>query len=228
MRHQPRMPHSTPLQTTHPSPLTPLPPLSHTTPAMSTRPRDAGGQVFRSSVEVYGFVLSITTIISFVLFVLWSFTPEDVLISLGVTYYPSKWWAIAVPSYVFMLFVFIFAFYVAYNMMNTNPLDSYHTITGNSLLSQPHPHRHVTALTRPPQTRSPRGSTTQPCTRLLASLTRTAAPARPATPSPRSSTCPSPKSTASSTRTGQARHLRPRPLQPRRLQQLDHRSRQTS
>jgi len=41
--------------------------------------------------EVYGFVGSITTVIATAVYLAWAYTPEPVLRSLGITYYPSKY-----------------------------------------------------------------------------------------------------------------------------------------
>ena len=43
-----------------------------------------------NSTEVYGFVLWITTFVSFALFIAWAFVPDATLESIGITYYPSK------------------------------------------------------------------------------------------------------------------------------------------
>ena len=41
--------------------------------------------------EVYGFVGSITTVIATTVYLAWAYTPEPVLRSVGITYYPSKY-----------------------------------------------------------------------------------------------------------------------------------------
>ena len=41
--------------------------------------------------EVYGFVGSITTVIATAVYLAWAYTPEPVLRSVGITYYPSKY-----------------------------------------------------------------------------------------------------------------------------------------
>lgn len=79
--------------------------------------------------EVYGFVLWISTFVAYLCFLLWAFLPEHVLQSAGVTYYPSKWWAIGLPAYLCVLVMFIVVAYIGYNMYNTNPLSSRYTIT---------------------------------------------------------------------------------------------------
>jgi hypothetical protein len=40
---------------------------------------------------VYGFVGSITTVIATAVYLAWAYTPEPVLRSVGITYYPSKY-----------------------------------------------------------------------------------------------------------------------------------------
>lgn len=43
-----------------------------------------------TSVEVYGFAGQLATGLCGILFVVWAFVPDDVLLSYGITYYPSK------------------------------------------------------------------------------------------------------------------------------------------
>lgn len=45
------------------------------------------------------------------LFLLWAYTPDDMLKSHGVTYYPSKWWALALPAWASVTVVFLFWLY---------------------------------------------------------------------------------------------------------------------
>ena len=40
--------------------------------------------------EVYGFVGSITTVIATAVYLVWAYTPEPWLHSIGITYYPTK------------------------------------------------------------------------------------------------------------------------------------------
>lgn len=47
----------------------------------------------------HGFVGFLTTCVCYVLFLVCAFTPEHVLVSLGVTYFPAKWWALALPAW---------------------------------------------------------------------------------------------------------------------------------
>ncbi|KAM4072403.1 hypothetical protein ACB094_11G135900 [Castanea mollissima] len=59
--------------------------------------------------EVYGFVGSITTVI----------TTEDWLHSIGISYYPSRHWALTVPAYFMVTVVLALGFYIGLNFMST-------------------------------------------------------------------------------------------------------------
>ena len=48
---------------------------------------------------------------SAVLFMLWAYTPEAVLEAHGVTYYPSKYWAVALPAWACATVVFVYWLY---------------------------------------------------------------------------------------------------------------------
>ncbi|XP_039821784.1 phosphatidylinositol N-acetylglucosaminyltransferase subunit P-like isoform X2 [Panicum virgatum] len=75
--------------------------------------------------EVYGFVGSITTVIATAAYLAWAYTPEPVLRSLGITYYPSKYWALAVPSFVIVAVALSMAIYMGLNFVATPPLTSF-------------------------------------------------------------------------------------------------------
>ena len=42
----------------------------------------------------------------YVVYLVWAYTPEDVLVRLGVTYYPDKYWALAVPCWICVLVLY--------------------------------------------------------------------------------------------------------------------------
>ncbi|GAV87678.1 PIG-P domain-containing protein [Cephalotus follicularis] len=71
--------------------------------------------------EVYGFVGSITVIVASVVFVVWAYVPDPWLHSIGIFYYPSKYWALAVPVYAMVTIVLAFGFYLGLNLMATPP-----------------------------------------------------------------------------------------------------------
>ncbi|KAJ6822129.1 phosphatidylinositol N-acetylglucosaminyltransferase subunit P-like isoform X1 [Iris pallida] len=80
------------------------------------------------SGEVYGFVGSITTVIATVVYLVWAYTPEPWLHALGITYYPSKYWAIAIPAFPMVTVVLGLVFYLGLNFMITPPPTSYNTM----------------------------------------------------------------------------------------------------
>ncbi|KAL6651625.1 hypothetical protein ACP70R_010550 [Stipagrostis hirtigluma subsp. patula] len=78
--------------------------------------------------EVYGFVGSITTVIATAVYLVWAYTPEPWLHSLGITYYPSKYWALAVPSFVIVAVALSMVIYMGLNFLATPPPTSFNTI----------------------------------------------------------------------------------------------------
>ncbi|KAJ4970972.1 hypothetical protein NE237_004071 [Protea cynaroides] len=78
--------------------------------------------------EVYGFVGSISTIVATVIFLGWAYIPEPWLHSIGITYYPSRYWALAVPVYAMVTVVFAMVFYLGLNFLATPPPTSLNTI----------------------------------------------------------------------------------------------------
>ncbi|KAJ4747281.1 Phosphatidylinositol N-acetylglucosaminyltransferase subunit P [Rhynchospora pubera] len=78
--------------------------------------------------EVYGFVGSITTVIATAIYLVWAYTPQPWLHSLGITYYPSKYWALAVPSFVTMSVFLMIVLYLGLNFLATPPSYSPNTI----------------------------------------------------------------------------------------------------
>eukprot|EP01018_Ginkgo_biloba_P010475 Gb_18801 [translate_table: standard] len=78
--------------------------------------------------EVYGFVGSISTIVAIGLFFLWAYLPEPWLHILGITYYPSRYWALAIPAYAMVTIVFVVAFYLSLNRVATVPPASWNSL----------------------------------------------------------------------------------------------------
>ena len=67
-------------------------------------------------------------------FLLWAYLPDDVLKEYGITYYPSRYWALALPAMLCMTILMVVIMYIAINLLSTAPLDSYNTIRGNELI----------------------------------------------------------------------------------------------
>mmetsp|Transcript_17602 Transcript_17602/g.25704 ORF Transcript_17602/g.25704 Transcript_17602/m.25704 type:complete len:189 (-) Transcript_17602:138-704(-) len=78
---------------------------------------------------VYGFVGLLLTVSAYVIYLVWSYVPEKYLNTVGITYYPSKYWAIAVPIYVIVCAFTVGFVYMAMNFLSTAPPNSYCTIT---------------------------------------------------------------------------------------------------
>ncbi|KAL7094474.1 hypothetical protein ACP275_11G105600 [Erythranthe tilingii] len=78
--------------------------------------------------EVYGFVGSITTVVSTVVFIIWAYIPDRWLHSVGIYYYPSRYWALAMPTYLMVIIVVAVGFYIGMNFMATPPPTSLNSI----------------------------------------------------------------------------------------------------
>jgi len=90
------------------------------------RPRTQAGA---TSVEVCGFVGWTSTAVAYVLFLLWAYIPEETLQKVGVTYYPSKYWAIALPAWACVAVV---TAYLAYKSCNCLVVCSRHTLNAHT------------------------------------------------------------------------------------------------
>ena len=74
------------------------------------------------STEVYGFVVWISASLCLVLYLLWAYLPPSVLHALHITYYPDRYWAVAIPAYLSVLPLFLCFSYIALNLYRTTPL----------------------------------------------------------------------------------------------------------
>eukprot|EP01026_Neomeris_dumetosa_P018097 TRINITY_DN17091_c0_g3_i1.p3 TRINITY_DN17091_c0_g3~~TRINITY_DN17091_c0_g3_i1.p3 ORF type:complete len:162 (-),score=21.55 TRINITY_DN17091_c0_g3_i1:162-647(-) len=84
-----------------------------------------------SSVEVYGFAGWLGSYVAFIVFLLWALIPNYVLEYLGITYYPSKDWAVILPCWIMMFIVYAFWMYEAYNMTKIDEIENIQNIKDN-------------------------------------------------------------------------------------------------
>ena len=77
---------------------------------------------------INGFIFVILAVIGFGIYCVWMTIPEPTLHKLQFTYYPDKYWGIAAPGLVIMIFLFLWSAYVLMYIRNTKPLTSIFTI----------------------------------------------------------------------------------------------------
>ncbi|XP_011495402.1 PREDICTED: phosphatidylinositol N-acetylglucosaminyltransferase subunit P [Ceratosolen solmsi marchali] len=88
--------------------------------------------------SVYGYAMYIGSNMLLLLYLVWAFVPEEFLHEkLGLTYWPSKYWAVALPVWILTaIAVFAFAIYPAINISMTPNIDDLRTITDEYCLER--------------------------------------------------------------------------------------------
>ncbi|RKP39653.1 PIG-P [Dimargaris cristalligena] len=84
--------------------------------------------------EIYGFVIHIISYLFFAIYLCWAYIPDTILHSIGISYYPIRYWALAIPAWLVMFVAFIYLMFFAHNLVNTPPLNSYATLTDEHAL----------------------------------------------------------------------------------------------
>ena len=85
------------------------------------------------NVEVYGFIFWLASFAWLGLWMLWAFCPDEFIReSIGVSYFPSKWWAVALPTYSLVAIFSSSVFYFGLTLMMTKPLDSKFLVSDES------------------------------------------------------------------------------------------------
>ncbi|KAI9250179.1 PIG-P-domain-containing protein [Phascolomyces articulosus] len=79
--------------------------------------------------EYYGFVMYLASFVALAIYLIWAYVPDEILHSLGITYYPKRYWALAIPVWLMTLVWFVFFSFMSINLMNTAPFDSYYCLT---------------------------------------------------------------------------------------------------
>ena len=79
--------------------------------------------------EYYGFTLYLASSLAFLMYILWAYLPSPFLHALGIYYYPNRWWALAIPSFIVMLLCYIYVALAGYNVeMLTLDMGSVETV----------------------------------------------------------------------------------------------------
>ncbi|GFR87705.1 phosphatidylinositol N-acetylglucosaminyltransferase subunit P [Elysia marginata] len=78
---------------------------------------------------IYGFALYIASFALFGLYIVWAYVPDPWLHWLGLTYWPQKYWAVALPVYFCVAIVLSYVAYVGLIFQQTAPLSDMSTIT---------------------------------------------------------------------------------------------------
>ena len=81
-----------------------------------------------NATGVYAFVAWIASMVVFVVFLHWALSPRSILHQIGITYYPSRYYAIALPAYIIILIFVVNIAYIGINLMMTLEPDDMFTI----------------------------------------------------------------------------------------------------
>ncbi|KAJ3149558.1 hypothetical protein HDU89_003610 [Geranomyces variabilis] len=79
--------------------------------------------------EYIGFAIYLASFVAFVLYLAWAVLPDAVLHALGLSYYPTRWWALALPVWVLGLIPFIPIAFTGINLLRTPGLQALDTIS---------------------------------------------------------------------------------------------------
>ena len=59
----------------------------------------------------------------FFVYLFWAYVPDDTLRALGIEYYPDKYWALAIPTWIFASGLFVAWAYEGVNLMSVRATD---------------------------------------------------------------------------------------------------------
>ena len=77
---------------------------------------------------VYAFVGWVASNLSYGIFIFWAMAPDSFLRDIGITYYPSRYYALALPAYALVVLFLVGVMYMAVNMIYTHDPSSIHCV----------------------------------------------------------------------------------------------------
>lgn len=80
---------------------------------------EINGEVDGSSKSILSFVTWTASIFVYLCFVAWALLPGKTLHYFGVTYYPSRYYAVALPAYVLVVYLLSGVAYIGLNLFYT-------------------------------------------------------------------------------------------------------------
>lgn len=94
--------------------------------------------------EYRGFFIYILAWVALSVFVVWAFVPNSFLEKIGIYYYPSKYWAQAIPAYFLMFFLYAYIFVALFNTeVKTPPLDDVRAFTDEHAVFPAEPEQYI-------------------------------------------------------------------------------------
>ncbi|GJP40864.1 hypothetical protein CLOM_g531 [Closterium sp. NIES-68] len=82
--------------------------------------------------EVQAFVGSIVVIVSCGLYLVWAYVPNSILLSIGLSYHPSKHWASVIPAFLIVTVFCALLLYSGLNRLSVQPASSKFSIHVNA------------------------------------------------------------------------------------------------
>lgn len=76
----------------------------------------------RAQIAINGFIASLLIVVGSITYVLWAVLPDEALHCLHLTYYPDRYWAVAVPAMVVMFIFYYFTTSWLLVLITTHPL----------------------------------------------------------------------------------------------------------
>lgn len=83
----------------------------------------------KSKGEYYGFALFIFATMMWIGWLFWALTPDDILQSVGIAWYPSRQWAFLIPAWSLFAVLAVYAVFIGLNANKTPELDDITNVT---------------------------------------------------------------------------------------------------